>query len=242
MQERICLNVNVGPIDHFKRDLAGNLLNFVDLKVTGHENLAGFQNIPLILNIVPHESHGDSMAVRRALPQRHKLVFLAKKEYWDGWKRPFGELTNALILIPTAEGTFPGGAFRTAVACLSQGYSIGIAPEGTRTSGVPIDVRKFEDGIGSLISMTDYKYPLVPVLLRGFGGVWPKGQNLPHPIEKVGIIFRRKPVSVHFGTPKFYQKKDFEKREKRKTWREDLVEDFRQHCIREYHQRFGAAE
>ena len=234
MPERTPLNVKLNPFDHLKRDLSGNLLRLVDLEVTGLENLAGFQNIPLILNIVPHESHGDSMAVRRALPQRRKLVFLAKKEYWDGWKRPFGELTNALILIPTAKGTSPLSAFRTAVACLSQGYSIGIAPEGTRTLGVPIDDRKFEEGIGSLLRMTDFAYPLVPVLLKGFDNVWSKGHR-PIPFERGGVLFQRKHVYVHFGTPKFYQKDDFSKRE-------NLVEDFRQYCIREYHAQFGASE
>lgn len=234
MPERI---KNVTPFDHFKRDLTGNLLRLTYIEVTGHKNLESLNGRPGIFNIVPHTSHLDSWTMRLALPQnlKHQLVFLAKKEYWDGWKRPFGKLTNALILIPTANGTSPLSAFKTAVACLSQGYSIGIAPEGTRSLGVPIGDRKFEDGIGSLLRMTDYKYPLVPVLLKGFGHVWPKGQNLPHPIEKGGILFQRKRVSVHFGTPKFYQKDDFVKRE-------DLVEDFRKHCIREYHAQFGVSE
>ncbi len=240
MPERIHLNVNVNSFDHFKRDLAGNLLRLTDIEVTGHENLL---KGACILNPFPHTSHLDSWTMRLALPPylKHQLVFLAKKEYWDGWKHPFGELTNALILIPTAEGTFPLAAFRTAAACLSQGYSIGISAEGTRTLGIPIEDRKFEDGIGSLLSMTDYKYPLVPVLLKGFGRVWPKGQ-IPMTLERGGILFRRKPVYVHFGTPKFYQKDDFDNKDNRKTWRKDLVENFRQHCIREYHERFGASE
>lgn len=29
----------VGQVDHLKRDLAGNLLRFINLEVTGHENL-----------------------------------------------------------------------------------------------------------------------------------------------------------------------------------------------------------
>ena len=235
MPERVCLNVNLNPLDHLKRDAVENLLRFTGIEVTGYKNLELFQG-PAIYNLFPHTSHLDSWTMRLALPlkQKHSLVFLAKKEYWDGWRRPFGELTNALILIPTAEGTFPLTAFKTAVACLSQGYSIGISAEGTRTFG-PIDNRHFEDGIGLLLSMTDYKHPLVPVLLKGFGDVWPKGQNLPHWLEKSRVLFQRKQASVHFGSPKFYKKEDLAKRE-------DLVESFRQHCISEYHKQFNDAE
>jgi len=209
MPERVCLNVNLNPLDHLKRDAVENLLRFTGIEVTGYKNLELFQG-PAIYNLFPHTSHLDSWTMRLALPlkQKHSLVFLAKKEYWDGWRRPFGELTNALILIPTAEGT--------------------------RTFG-PIDNRHFEDGIGLLLSMTDYKHPLVPVLLKGFGDVWPKGQNLPHWLEKSRVLFQRKQASVHFGSPKFYKKEDLAKRE-------DLVESFRQHCISEYHKQFNDAE
>lgn len=225
----------VGQVDHLKRDLAGNLLRLTDLEVTGHENLK-LLNGSLIFNIFPHTSHFDSWVTRDALPQgrKHSLVFLAKKEYWDGWKRPIGELTNALILIPTAKGTSPLNAIRTAVDCMDQGYSIGISAEGTRTLD-PIDKRSFEDGIGVLLRLAHFKPPLVPVLLQGFGGVWPKGQNLPHTIEEGGILFRRKRVYVHFGIPKFYKEKDF-------VNRDNLVEDFRQHCIRQFKNKFKELE
>ena len=221
----------VGQVDHLKRDIAGNLLRLIDLEVTGYKNLTLF-NGPAIFDIFPHTSHIDSWAIRDALPQelKHLLVFLAKKEYWDGWRRPIGELTNALILIPTAKGTSPRNAIRTAAHCMNQGYSIGISAEGTRTLD-PIDKRRFEDGIGTLLKFAHFKPPLVPVLLQGFGKVWPKDQNLPHTIEQGGILFQRKQVYVHFGMPKFYNEKDF-------VDRNDLVEDFRQHCIQQFMDKF----
>lgn len=226
--------VHVTPLDHLKRDIAGNLLRLTDLSVTGYENLK-LLNGPAIFDIFPHTSHLDSWTLRYALPQeqKHSLVFLAKKKYWDGRRRPFGELTNALILIQTDEGTIAKDAMRTAVNCMTQGYSIGISTEGTRTLK-PIEDRPFEQGIYLLLRLTQFEYPLVPVLLQGFKNVWPKGQ-IPMPIEKRGVLFRRKRVNLHFGTPILYKEKDFANKD-------ELVEDFRQNCIRQFKEKFIALE
>lgn len=206
-----------------ERDTVCSLLRLTDITVSGFEHLESLKGLSAILGVFPHTGHSDSVAVRFALPDKKRLVFLAKASYWGGARRVLGELTNPLILLPTDGNGSPLEAMKQARDLLKSGYYIGIAPEGTRTNK-PVDQRPFFGGIRTLLAITDYQYPLVPIILKGFQEVWPKGQKLPHPFTVSGINIRRKKTRVHIGVPVFYNRTD----------KLTLVEDFRQRCIAEY--------
>lgn len=223
------MKVHVSGFDNLKRDFVGNILNFQDLTVTGQENLFPLSYGPVIFNLFPHKSHLDSWTNRKADPKKDRLVYLAKAKYWGGWRRLFGELTNALILLDTDERAVPKAAIKTAVEYMHRGYSIGIAAEGTRSLR-PLDERPFENGIRLILDKTQYKFPyVIPVLLQGFEHVWPPKQKLPWPFERSGLLFHRKKVRLHFAEPIKFDKED----------KHVLVENLRNHCISQYRLVYG---
>jgi 1-acyl-sn-glycerol-3-phosphate acyltransferase len=215
-----------------ERDAFGQLLHIINIEVSGREDLEeNLKDGPAIYTLFPHTSHLDSLLVRYTLPkeERHRLVFLAKQSYWgSGLRNLAGSLTNKIIPIPTEEGSLAIHTMRESVKLLNNGISIGISPEGTRTDEEDIEKRCFLGGIGLILTLTDFKYPVVPVIIKGTNKIWPKGQNLPHPLEKKkGIIFERKKVHVHFGEPIWVPKVKRDRRFK-------LVELIRDRCIELY--------
>lgn len=190
---------------HRERDAIASLLKLTDIRLYGQENLNTVKTTPAIFVLFPHTSHLDSMLVRYVLPKemREKLYFLAKESYWGGSKRWLGQLTNDLILLPTEKNAIPKEAMKEARDVLDRGCYIGIAPEGTR-SDKEIEERPFLPGIDLLIRLTNYRYPIVPVLLHGPAEVWPKGQSLPLPFIYRNHMLERKKISVGIGPALYF--------------------------------------
>jgi len=190
---------------HRERDAIASLLQLTDIHVYGQENLDTVKTTPAVFVLFPHTSHLDSMLVRYVLPKemREKLYFLAKESYWGGSKRWLGQLTNDLILLPTEKNAIPKEAMKKARDILDRGCYIGIAPEGTR-SDKEIEERPFLPGIDLLIYLTNYQYPIVPVLLHGPAEVWPKGQSLPLPFIYRDYMLERKKISVGIGPALYF--------------------------------------
>lgn len=199
------------------RDVVGSsLLGLMNIDVTGIENLDALNGRPAIFALFPHTSHLDAALVRYVLPStvRHSLVFLAKKEYWNGnsiLPTIAATLTTRSIPLPTSDNTVPLGAFKQARKLLETGHSIGISPEGTRTNK-PLGERPLLEGTAALMYFCHGKFPIVPIVLKGPLEIWPKGQKFPHPFirTKYGLI--RKHISVHIDIPIYGEPKTEEQR------------------------------
>ena len=164
------------------------------LTVTGLEN---FQQVkgPCIV-VANHVSHMDALILFSSLPQRIKsnIYFGAAADRWflkNGGGRPDLALQpwyNSLV-----GATFPitrGGGSKTldySKWLLEQGASLGIFPEGTRSTSR--HMARFKHGVALLA--TEKKVPVVPVYLAGTAALRPKGRREVTP----------GPVSAHIQPP-----------------------------------------
>lgn len=185
------------------RDKVGGLLYWADFSVQGVENTQGIDPThPAIVVFAPHNGHFDSPAVRIAFPKflRSHLVFPAPIDYWKGPLRLSLKKITLNTLPMDREGfrTMAAGVNNIVFALnnLNNQFSPVIAPEGTRgKKEIPLEDRKFKEGVAEIISQTSGKYPVIPVRLFGFEDVMPRESWKPsfHTLEgdkrKLTVVF-----------------------------------------------------
>jgi long-chain acyl-CoA synthetase len=160
-------------------------------RVVGRDNLEEVHE-PVIF-VANHNSHLDSLAVLYALPARLRsrtAVAAARDYFFKG--RILGAATSLLVNgFPFARrgGTPP--SLRYCAGLLSQGWSILMYPEGTRsTTG---EICRFKSGVGLL--SVEHGVPVVPIRVAGLDRVLPKGRSIPHMGK----------VEVHIGRPLYFE-------------------------------------
>jgi 1-acyl-sn-glycerol-3-phosphate acyltransferase len=155
-------------------------------RVTGHENLSGVDGPFLICP--NHSSHFDFSALRLALGPRHRrrLAAAAAADYFT--------VNRFRWFLAAWLGSFPfrrTGMGRDSIeaveALLSDGWSVLIFPEGTRSRTG--EIARFKPGVGLVATRTGR--PVVPVRILGIDRVLPAGARRP----------RRAMVEVRFGQP-----------------------------------------
>ncbi len=116
----------------------------------------------------------------------HRVVhYLAKIELF---RPPLGWVLRAVGAVPVERGKGDVGALRRALSLLQDGRVLGLFPEGTRSPDGRFQPPK--RGIGFLVAKA--AVPVVPALIDGTFGVWPKGARGP----RLGV-----PVRVRYGAP-----------------------------------------
>lgn len=142
-----------------------------------------------VVFVANHSSHADTAVLLAALPPvvRRNVAPAAAEDYFFG-RRIKGMLVRALT------GAFPFPrqgceGIERACALLTQGHSVLIYPEGTRSQDG--SVGEFRCGVGLLAQRGAM---VVPVGIAGTREVLPKGRN----------ISRRAPVAVVFGKPRIF--------------------------------------
>jgi long-chain acyl-CoA synthetase len=185
----------IQPIRFFVRLIVLTILRFVyPIKVIGKNNLKKINGS--VIYVMNHTSHFDSPTLIRAIPfkKRSKIIFAAaedyffKKGFFNTFKRMFIQIF--LNIFPFSRGGNIKNSLKISGKLLDEGFSIGIFPEGTRsTTG---KMSEFKSGIGLIASHMDV--PSVPVKFEGLFEILPKGKIFPRlgrAVVKVGepILF-----------------------------------------------------
>lgn len=181
------------------RDSLSSPLGLLKFEVQGQENLNFLkEGKSAIIVFFPHTSHLDGLAVRRAFSPnlRDRLIFPAAADYWYQGRRS-GLSSLFLQTLPLSRG----GSSREMMegleaieSFLRSGSLVVISPEGTRSS-LPNEERIFHRGAAELVLRTGL--PVIPVRLRGFEEIMPKGASWPNLFDHC----QRRTVSVSFGEP-----------------------------------------
>ena len=186
-----------GPGIEFIRDITCSPLFIFKYEVCGQENLASIPTSPAILYFFPHTSHLDPFSVRFASQRdvRKYEMFPAAKDYW--YQNRIREMVHSLFLntYPMERQNISGmsDAMEISRRVLDAGLSLVIAPEGTRTLN-PDEERILHNGPTDLALQGGY--PIIPIRLRGFADIMPKGH-----LPKLSDGLHRHQVSVIFGEP-----------------------------------------
>ena len=157
----------------------------------------GREHIPMtgpVLLVANHASLLDPPLVGGMVPRQ--VSFMAKEELF---RVPLlGALIRRLNARPVRREGADAGALRTSLRVLQDNGVLLVFPEGTR--GPEGTLREPKAGVGMLAVLSGA--PVVPVLIEGSGRAWPRGQRLPRPAK----------VTVTFGPPKVFERKDAEGR------------------------------
>lgn len=198
--------------DFFKeplRDLISLAYNITRFEVRGQENLKFMRKTPTIFVFFPHCGHPDSPAVRKVFPRdlRKRLVFPAAADYWHGrgWKGRLKSFLGSLFVIniPLSRAGAGRKAIRESLDraedFLEAGFSLVMAPEGTRSS-LPPEERVLRQGVAELVLRTGAQ--VIPVRLYGLEKIMPKGSKCPKLLEGNLVEgFGRWRVLVLIGEP-----------------------------------------
>ena len=157
----------------------------------------GREHVPMtgpVLLVANHASFLDPPLVGGMVPRQ--VSFMAKEELF---RVPLlGALIRRLNARPVRRDGADAGALRTSLRVLQDDGVLLVFPEGTRgPEGV---LREPKAGVGMLAVLSGA--PVVPVLIEGSGRAWPRGRRLPRPSK----------VTVTFGPPKVFERKDAEGR------------------------------
>lgn len=156
---------------------------FFRLKVEGRANLP--EKGPFII-ASNHASFLDSAVIQVAIPAR--ISWIAKRGVYEE------RLLKPLHYI---FGTIPmNGAIEKALTALENGETIGIFPEGTRST----DGKIKEADVGIAILALKSGKTVVPVGVKGSFEAFPPGKK----------FFRPYPVTVKIGKPISFEKRDKE--------------------------------
>jgi len=155
--------------------------------------VTGLAMVPRAGGVVIAANHiSASDEVFTPLAARRQIYYFAKAEYFTGGGmrgRAMAAAMNGLGQIPV-EREDPRAAASTVdigVELLREGKALGIYPEGTRSPDGRL--HKFRTGVARLALRSGA--PVVPTGLVGTDLVLPPGDRM----------WRRRPVSVHFGAP-----------------------------------------
>ena len=158
--------------------------NFFDLKVYGADNVPLSGGVLLVSN---HQSFVDPIFIAAKLPR--VLAFLAKSGLFD--PPGFGWLIRNCNAFPVKQGKGDVGAMKKTIELLQTGHAVLVFPEGART----------EDGnlqtiaAGAALVVKRAKVPVVPLVIDGAYGVWPRHRKLPR-LGPVRVLFG-KPITLH---------------------------------------------
>ncbi len=178
---------------------------FTEFKVEGLENI---RNIKGQVIIAPnHLSHLDSPTIMKHLPLRIKtnIAAGAAADYFFAGENIKQKLTSKFYSYIL--GAFPMSrdkdienrtsirqSFEFVGEIVDRGWSIALAPEGTRSRTGKMG--PFKTGIGVIIKET--KLPCIPIKLTGLWDILPPGTNFPK---------QRGPASIKFGKPMYFSDK-----------------------------------
>lgn len=151
---------------------------FCSLDVRGLAHLPPHEPVLLCAN---HTSHADTFAlVCAAGPQRHRLVFLAARDYFSRFVVRSWLLRRLICLIPFERGSGLAAAKHNLSllgASRDAGRIIVLFPEGTRSpDGV---MRDFKPGVAMFADKLSLR--VVPCHIDGAYAIVPKGKTLPRP-------------------------------------------------------------
>jgi 1-acyl-sn-glycerol-3-phosphate acyltransferase len=159
--------------------------------IEGREALLGLRGPAIFIG--NHSSHLDSPAITAALPARYRdhtywgsaadrWFLKGRRQWWkQGWWR---SLAYASFPIHRGGGS---GTLAYAEWLIDRGASIGIFPEGTRTTTGSLE--KFKPGTAILAIKKGV--PVVPIYMEGLHRLLPKGTQQ----------IRSGPVQVRIGAP-----------------------------------------
>ena len=157
-------------------------------KAYGRWKIVGAENVPstgAVLFAVNHSSNLDPLLGWAAL-YRHRILWgIAKEELFKPGLPKF--LMESLRSIPVKRGAADRAMFRAALEVLSQGDTLGIFPEGTRTSDGKLNAAQ----PGFTLLAQKSKAILIPVALIGTYEMLPRGAKR----------LKRVPLTVVFGKP-----------------------------------------
>jgi 1-acyl-sn-glycerol-3-phosphate acyltransferase len=189
--------------------------------VEGLDNLDDVQ--PPVMFVANHASHMDTPLILCSLPKpwRERTAVAAAADYFfDVWWRA---ASTALVF-----NTFPiertGGkrATDTARRLVSEGWSLLVYPEGTRSKDGWMG--RWRHGAARL--SIEYGIPAVPIALRGTYSAMPRGRSWP--------LKGRLPISVRVGPPLYPEEgQDFRSLSRRmqqalsRLWDEDATDWYR---------------
>ena len=159
----------------------------------------GREHVPAtgpVLLVANHSSLLDPPLVGGMVPRQ--VSFMAKEELF---RVPLlGPLIRRLNARPVRREGADASALRTSLRVLQEGGVLLVFPEGTR--GPEGTLREPKAGVGMLAALSGA--PVVPVFVEGSGRAWPRGRRLPRPAK----------VTVTFGPPKVFERKDAEGRKR----------------------------
>jgi 1-acyl-sn-glycerol-3-phosphate acyltransferase len=113
---------------------------------------------------------------------------LGRRIHWLGKKELFawpvvGWMARNGGVHPVDRDTADVEAFRLASRILEEGNILFVFPEGTRSADGALQAAR--DGVAVLALRSGA--PIVPIGIGGSNGVWPRGQNVPHPGGRITV-------------------------------------------------------
>lgn len=160
-----------------------------DLKVYGRDNVPDEGGALMVSN---HQSFLDPAILGVQL--KRPMSYLAKSELWKN--KALGWLITNLNAFPVRQGAGDVGAIKETISRLQEGHLLNLYPEGSRTEDG--ELLPIQAGVALVIRKA--KVPVIPAVVDGSFGAWPKGRLLPraHPVR----VLIGKPIMLHDLKPK----------------------------------------